>query len=185
MKGINSIHGDGAFSPLPSPPSEMAAAGFSGANMDISAIELQIAEMAQGNMTPEKIGEIRLKAESMYALAKKILQACDQSTIEHIKATGKPLVIGKMLYTVGKKKETKCKDVRETLATLLETFGPERVGECLGSSAWKYGQVRKMLADSGDTTTFDTLFSTEEKDVLNEKGEKVDALQKINLEFVK
>ena len=95
-----------------------------------------------------------------------------------IEANG-PLESNGVRYYVGVQKDTKCVDQTETLRTLLETGGPEAVGRCLASGAFKHGACREALGDE-----WDKHFTVTERVDLKE-GKPVRKLHTVDEKFLK
>ena len=130
-------------------------------------------------MDPDK--DIEFIAHTMGAIEELIRRAkefkveFERQCMDWIEVNGRDIEIpvgdGEMIrYYIGNRKETKCRDVKETLASLLELTGGDldAVAVCLSANAWKHGQIKKTLENAGRADRFDAMFSVEEKTELAE-----------------
>lgn len=110
----------------------------------------------------------------------------EERMIERINETGQDVVIGTVRYYVGVAKSVKCKDVPATIEQVLSAANGDvaRFADCLSSGAFKYGTVRRLFEEVGDTTSYGQLFETVEKDDLKE-GKPVKRLQKVDEQFIR
>lgn len=125
------------------------------------------------------------KLQRLKELVREIERDMTARLIEWIQANG-DLEIGELRYYVGTEKKTRCNDVRGTLAALLELFAGDldRVAECLGSSAWKHGAIKKALEEIGQAAKFPELFTvTEETDL--KTGQPAKKLMTVNPKFTR
>lgn len=152
-------------------------------------------ERALANMDPdtpiETIAENWMRIDDLIRRAKAFREEFEQQCIEWIEANGRDIEIlfqdGSVIrYYVGNAKTVKCADVPGTLLELLQVAAGDldAVANCLGSSAWKHGAVKKLLAELGAGDKYDSLFVVEEKQELKE-GKPVKRLQKFDSRFVR
>ena len=103
----------------------------------------------------------------------------EPAVIKWIEANGE-ISFGDIRYYVGPNKTTKCKDLTETAATLLELGGVETLVKGLSTSAFKHGACRTLIEDSA---IYDKLFETTEVQDLKTGTAKPPRLQKVNERF--
>lgn len=112
-------------------------------------------------------------------IAKELSDQAEAAAIAWIAANGE-ITEGNVRYYVAPNRTTKCKDVKATLAALLEVSGGDldAVVECMSSGAWKPGETKKRLGDkAGD------FFETTETGELKE-GKPTKRLQKVDSTFL-
>lgn len=116
-------------------------------------------------------------AKRLREIAAELSRQAEAGAIAWIDAHG-PITEGELRWYVGTNRTHKCRDVRGTLAALLEATGGDldRVAECLSSSAWKPGAAKAVLPDA------DAWFETvETPDLKTGKPER--RLQKADANF--
>lgn len=136
--------------------------------------------------TPDNLHTLYCLLNNAKAFVKELEKLLDASAFEYIEECG-AFTIGTERYYIATEKVTKCRDVKATLEKLLNVFDGDliAVAECLGSSAWKYGQVRNALEHlpTPRPEVFDELFEvTEKRDVKTGKPEK--SVKKIDTTFL-
>ena len=161
---------------------------------DLLAIQAKVEETIE-NAHFVNVGDIFLTIDlikSMEARLKELRSQVSEKAIERLKfagatAPGKAIVIGGMMRWAGASKEVKSINLQATAEGMMKAVGGdwERFTDCLSTSAFKPGECRKAIAETGDKTLFDTLFVTTEKWKLDEKDAPVAAVQEINLAFWK
>lgn len=134
-------------------------------------LESAIARCADPETSLDFLAEIDGKVRFMEEQIRAYKKARDEAFRERIKASGTGFTLGTVRYRLAMPTETKCRNVGECLQSLLELLGPDGASLCLASSPFKYGQVRSMLTESGNSEIFDQLFETKQKEVL--KGEPI------------
>jgi len=152
----------------------------------VDDLAVHIARCADPETSIEFLAEIDNRIRFMKEKIKDYEKSRDEAFKERIKACdGAGFTLGYMRYRLVTPTETKCRDVGECLKSILELLGPEGAALCLSSSAWKYGQARTMLEESGNAEVFDALFETRKKEVL--KGEPITDKQLISIDerFIK
>lgn len=137
----------------------------------------------------ETIAENFMRIDELIRRAKQFKEEFEQQCIEWIEANDRDIEIpgpdGSVIrYYIGNAKSVKCADVPGTLLELLQVAAGDldAVANCLGSSAWKHGAVKKLLADLGAGDKYDQLFRVEERQELKE-GKPVKQLQKFDSRF--
>jgi hypothetical protein len=93
---------------------------------------------------------------------------------------------GEMILTTKEEKSEKCRDARKALEVLMTAGDFESVANCLSSNAWKYGAVRKYLAEIGQADIYGQLFETivKTKLVAQDKGPDQPKLRAIDTRFI-
>lgn len=119
-----------------------------------------------GDSTPgETLHAVRDKVIAAKQRCTELMALLDAIAIEHVKASG-PFEVGDIRYTVGNRKQVKCKNTGEAARTILETFGPDELANCLASDALKHGAASRLLPPD----EFDRLFETTYTDKLELKA---------------
>lgn len=122
--------------------------------------------------------------DSIKALVKSLDQGVDAFLFQWLQRN-QSLTIGEIRYYIGNKSVTKpTQKPQEIFNSLLETLGRDVTAECLASSAWKHGTIKKALADVGNSELFDQMFATEiVQDIATGKPAK--EIKKVNTSFIK
>jgi hypothetical protein len=113
-------------------------------------------------------------------LAKELSDQAEAASIAWIQANGE-IIDGDIRFYVAVNKTHKCKDVKATLAALLEKSGGDldSVTECMSTNAWKPGETKKRLGDDADKF-FETIEAADLKTGIGAKR-----LQKVDQKFIK
>jgi hypothetical protein len=138
--------------------------------------------------THDDVATIRVAVDEMKSQAGEIAKMMDTAQLEYQRATGCEITIGDIRYYIGEKKKVECKDSGRVMETLLNAGGGDVgfVTSHMGSSPWKYGQIRQTLEETASPTTFDDLFTTVvEEEVKEGKATKKKVLHKVNTAFTK
>jgi hypothetical protein len=116
----------------------------------------------------------------LLARARQIRKQIEQITIKWIEANG-PLLVGDIEYTVGYRKEVRCRDTLKCLNMLLDSTHGDvaALADYLRTDPYKYGSVRSLLG----TTAFDTVFTTQQRPKL-ESGVPTKELMQTNTRYL-
>ena len=142
--------------------------------------ETAIARIAAPEASLEQIAhaiDVVAAAKARVAEADRLLKS---ALLEHIEATGRPIVIGDIKYYAGTEKKTVCRDAKQTLEVMLANQDLQTVADCLSANAWKPGAARLALPPEA----WDECFTVEERPVLKE-GKPTKKLLTINTHFLK
>jgi hypothetical protein len=131
---------------------------------DADTLAADLARIPGGS--PEDLAEVFMRYEAQARRARDELAAIKDALVEHIQATGQPLVVGEIEYRAGHRKETKCLSNDQAADAVFSAVGGDvkTFAACLASSAFLPGACRKVLPPD----EFARLFETVDKPVLIE-----------------
>lgn len=150
--------------------------------MNTELIEREIRELTP-ELSPD---EVAVRLDRLVALKQQVKELSElfEAALFAWLAENGELTVGQIVWFIGNDKQTKCRNVKATLAALLELSGGDldAVADCLGASAWKHGTIRRLLDERGCGEKFGELFEeTIKRDVDNRPLKVVS----VNKAFVK
>ena len=122
---------------------------------------LDLAAVADPAATPERIADVMNRADALYEWAKAVRESVRAAVVEHLEATGRPLVIGNTEHRAMHVRETKNRpeQKRRTLHALFDACGGDvdAVADCLYSDPYKAGEAAGRLPPEVFRACFETV----------------------------
>jgi len=132
----------------------------------------------------EYVCETILRLEALMKRARELEKDFKANLLRYVKANG-DVTIGAVRWYAGHAKKTECNSNKAVMETLLELAGPDRASDCISSTGWKHGAVKKLLDEMGSPELYDRLFTERYDDKLEEGKPKEKQLQKFDAGYVR